>query len=151
LPVTGGLFLGADAAQAITVTSGVFPVSQDQRNTVRARVRYELNRHIWMALGGAYDSGLPTEFTGSYQDAAAQYGQEILNRVNFSDLRVRPAFTLNASAGVILKQKEKKSVRLQLDVTNVTNQLNVINFAGLFSGTALAPPRMAQGRVQFEF
>jgi outer membrane cobalamin receptor len=151
LPVTGGLFLGDDAAQAIAVTSGVFPVSQDQRNTVRARVRYEVNRHIWLALGGTYDSGLPTEFDGTYADAAAQYGQDILNRVNFSDDRARPGFTLNASAGVILKQKEKKSVRLQVDVTNMTNQLNVIDFAGLFSGTALAAPRMAEARMQFEF
>jgi outer membrane receptor for Fe3+-dicitrate len=151
LPVTGGLFLGDNAAQAIAITTGVFPVSQDQRNTVRARVRYEVNRHIWLAFGGAYDSGLPTEFDGTYQEAAAQYGQDILNRVNFSDLRARPGFTLNASAGVILKQKEKKSVRLQVDVTNLTNQLNVIDFAGLFSGTALAAPRMAAGRIQFEF
>ena len=151
LPVTGGLFLGDDAAQAIAVTSGVFPVSQDQRNTVRARVRYEVNRHIWLALGGTYDSGLPTEFDGTYAEAAAQYGQDILNRVNFSDGRARPGFTLNASAGVILKQKEKKSVRLQVDVTNLTNQLNVIDFAGLFSGTALAAPRMAEARMQFEF
>jgi len=27
----------------------------------------------------------------------------------------------------------------------------VINFAGLFSGTAIAPPRWAAARVQFEF
>jgi hypothetical protein len=114
-------------------------------------MRYELNRHFWLALGGTYDSGLPTEFTGTYQDAAAQYGQSILNRVNFSDGRVRPHYTMNASAGVVLKQKEKKSVRLQLDVFNLTNELNVINFAGLFSGTALEAPRSANGRVQFEF
>jgi outer membrane cobalamin receptor len=151
LPVTGGLFLGANAAQANAVSGGVFRVSQDQRNTVRARLRYEVNRHVWLALGGTYDSGLPTQFTGTYQEAAAQYGQEILNRVNFSDGSARPGFTLNASAGVILKQKERKSVRLQVDLTNLTDQLNVIDFAGLFSGTALAPPRMAEGRVQFEF
>jgi outer membrane cobalamin receptor len=151
LPVTGGLFLGDDAAQAIAVTTGAFPVSQDQRNTVRARVRYQVTKRIWTAFGGTYDSGLPTEFTGTYADAATQYGQNILNRVNFSDLRARPGFTLNASAGVILKQKEKRAIRLQVDVTNLTNQLNVIDFAGLFSGTALAPPRMASGRVQFEF
>jgi hypothetical protein len=29
--------------------------------------------------------------------------------------------------------------------------VNVINFAGVFSGTALAPPRSATVRVQFEF
>jgi outer membrane receptor for Fe3+-dicitrate len=151
LPITGGLFLGDDAAQAIAVTRGVFPVSQDQRNTVRARVRYQVTPRIWLAFGGTYDSGLPTEFTGTYQEAAAQYGPDILNRVNFSDGRSRPGFTLNASAGVILKQKEKKAIRLQVDVTNLTDQLNVIDFAGLFSGTALAAPRMAEGRLQFEF
>ena len=104
-----------------------------------------------MALGGTYDSGLPTLFNGTFQEAAAQYGQEILNRVNFSDLRARPGFTVNASAGVIVKQKEKKSLRLQVDVSNITDQLNVINFAGLFSGTALAAPRMAEGRIQIDF
>jgi outer membrane cobalamin receptor len=151
LPLTGGLFLGDDAAQAIADTSGVFPVSQDQRNTVRARVRYQATKRIWFAFGGTYDSGLPTEFTGTFEDAAAQYGQDILDRVNFSAGRARPGFTLNTSVGVVLYQKEKKAIRVQADVTNLTNQLNVINFAGLFSGTALAPPRMVSGRVQFEF
>lgn len=151
LPVTGGLFLGDDAAQAIAASTGVFPVSQDQRNTVRSRIRYEVTRRIWVAFGGTYDSGLPTEFTGTFEDAAAQYGQNILNRVNFSNFRVRPGYTLNASAGLTLKQKEKKSIRMQVDVTNLTDQLIVTNFSGLFSGTALAPPRMATGRVQFEF
>ncbi len=151
LPVTGGLFLGDDAAQAISSTAGVFPVSQDQRNSVRARVRYEVNRHLWFAFGGSYDSGLPTEFTGSYEDALAQYGPEIVSRVNFSANRVRPHFTVDASAGATLAQKEKKMVRLQLDVLNLTNQLNVINFSGLFSGTALEAPRTFNGRVQFDF
>jgi hypothetical protein len=36
------LFLGDDAARAISATSGVFPVSQDQRNTLRARFRYDI-------------------------------------------------------------------------------------------------------------
>jgi hypothetical protein len=34
---------------------------------------------------------------------------------------------------------------------NLTDRLNVINFAGLFSGTALAPPRSFGVRVQFDF
>jgi hypothetical protein len=36
-------------------------------------------------------------------------------------------------------------------VTNVTNRLNVINFAGLFSGTAVAAPRSATVGLQIEF
>ena len=151
LPVTGGLFLGDDAAQAIAATSGVFPVSQDQRNTVRARLRYQIAPRMWAAMGGTYDSGLPIEFDGTYEDAAAQYGQNILNRVNFSAGRARPGFTINASAGVTLWQTEKEKVRLQVDVNNLTDQLNVINFAGLFSGTALAEPRSVSCRLQLDF
>jgi len=33
----------------------------------------------------------------------------------------------------------------------MTNRLDVINFAGLFSGTAVAPPRSLFVRLQAEF
>jgi hypothetical protein len=46
---------------------------------------------------------------------------------------------------------DQRRVRLQGDVVNLTNRLNVINFAGLFSGTALAPPRSFALRAQVEF
>ncbi|MGA2601281.1 MAG: TonB-dependent receptor [Bryobacteraceae bacterium] len=150
-PVTGGLFIGDDAAQAISATSGVFPVSQDQRNTVRARFRYDINRRLWMAVGGNYDSGLPIDFEGTYQQAALQYGQAILNRVNFSDFRPRPLFSLNASLGVLLLNNDKHPIRFQIDGTNLTNEINVIDFAGLFSGTAIGIPRSVDARLQFAF
>jgi hypothetical protein len=53
--------------------------------------------------------------------------------------------------GADLWRKEKRSVSLQADVLNVTNQLNVINFAGLFSGTDIAPPRSFGIRLRTEF
>ena len=49
-PITGGLFLGSDAAAALTDASR-FPVSQDQRNTVRARVRFHATPRFWLAVG----------------------------------------------------------------------------------------------------
>jgi hypothetical protein len=151
-PATGGLFLGDDAAQAIQQTSGVFPVSQEERNAVRARFRYGITPRIWLAFGGTYDSGLPIDFGGTEADAAAQgYTQNILNRVNFSDLRPRPLWSLDASAGVVLSQSEKHPVRLQVDGTNLTNSLNVIDFAGLFSGTAIGIMRSVDARLQFNF
>jgi hypothetical protein len=151
-PATGGLFLGADAAQAIQQTTGVFPVSQEERNAVRARFRYEATSRFWLAFGGRYDSGLPIDFGGSQADAAAQgYSQNILNRVNFSDSRPRPLWSLNASAGVILHKSEKYPVRFQIDGTNLTDSLNVINFAGLFSGTAIGTMRSVNARLQFNF
>ena len=149
LPVTGGLFLGDDATNALS--RGSFPISQDQRNTVQSRFRYQVSPRWWFALGGAYGSGLPVEFAGTYADALAQYGQRIVDRVNFEAGRVRPSFSLNASAGVILWRRERQSVRMQVDVQDLTDRLNVINFAGLFSGTAIAPPRSAIARLQAEF
>lgn len=150
-PVSGGLFLGDDAAQAISANSGVFPVSQDQRNTVRARVRYDITRRVWAALGGTYDSGLPIDFVGSYQEAAQQYGPAIINRVNFADARPFPLKSLNASLGATLREKEHGNVRVQIDGTNLTNEVNVLDFAGLFSGTAIGITRSVTARLQFEF
>jgi len=150
-PVTGGLFIGDNAAQAISAASGVFPVSQDQRNTVRARFRYDITRRVWMAAGGNYDSGLPIDFEGTYQEAAMEYGQAILNRVNFSNYRPRPRIALTASLGVVLVSNDKHPIRFQIDATNLTNEINVIDFAGLFSGTAIGIPRSVNARLQFAF
>jgi hypothetical protein len=51
----------------------------------------------------------------------------------------------------VLFQRGQQRIRVQADVLNLTSRLNVINFAGLFSGTALAPHRSATVRVQAEF
>jgi outer membrane cobalamin receptor len=149
LPVTGGLFLGDDATNALA--GGRFPVSQDQRNTVSTRVRYQLVPRAWLAIGGLFGSGLPTEFDGTLQEAVAEFGPQIVDRVDLDRGRVKPSLSVDASAGADLWKKDNFTVRLQADVRNLNNRLNVINFAGLFSGTALAPPRSFAVRLQTEF
>jgi hypothetical protein len=42
-------------------------------------------------------------------------------------------------------------MRLQFDATNLTNRLNLINFAGLFSDSSVAPPRGYAVRLQLAF
>jgi hypothetical protein len=150
-PVTGGLLLGDEAAQAISAGSSVFPVSQDERNAERTRIRCDVTSRLWVAIGGTYDSGLPIDFNGTYQEAAAQYGQAILSRVNFSDYRPFPLVSLDASIGVIFRRSERHPMRLQVDGRNLTNEINVIDFAGLFSGTALATSRSVTARLQLGF
>lgn len=140
-PVKGGLFLGDDASTALSDLGGRFWVSQDQRNTLRTRFRYEVTPRVWVAAGTQYGSGLPFEFDGTQQEALAQFGQAIVNRVDFGTGRVRPSLSVDLSAGARLYQKENVQVRLQADVQNLNNRLNVIDFAGLFSGNAVAPPR----------
>lgn len=52
---------------------------------------------------------------------------------------------------LVFVRSSTRSVRVQLDVRNATNQLNVINFAGLFSGTAIGAPRSVAVRVRGDF
>ena len=151
VPVTGGLFLGDDASNALNQTQGRFWVTQDQRHTLRTRVRYQFAQRLWAAIGAEYGSGLPFEFDGTEPQAVAQFGQAIVNRVNFDAGRVRPSFSLDASAGVDLWKKDKLGMRLQADVQNLTDRLNLIDFAGLFSGNAIAPPRSYSLRLTTSF
>lgn len=150
LPITGGLLLGDETAGTAAGTDR-FPISQDQRHTVRARASYEISPRVWVAIAGAYDSGLPVEFPGDGDAAAAQYGERIVERVDFDGGRVRPSASLDASGSVTLLKTDRRRIRLQADVTNAANRLNVINFAGLFSGTALGIPRSVGVRLQVEF
>ncbi|MGA2101711.1 MAG: TonB-dependent receptor [Candidatus Sulfotelmatobacter sp.] len=150
-PVTGGLFLGDDAVSATTQLTGHFPDSQDQRNTVRLRLRYQMLSRLWIAGSAEYGSGLPFEFTGDYDDALAQYGQAMVDRINFARGRVRPSLAVDASVGADLYKSDRFSTHLQADVENINNRLNVIDFGGLFSGNAIAPPRSYALRLTTNF
>ncbi len=150
-PVTGGLFLGDNATAAETQLSGHFPDSQDQRNTVRGRVRYQVNRRLWLAAGIQYDSGLPFEFDGDPETVLAEYGQQVLDRINFDRGRVAPVFQVDASAGAELYTSDRFKVQLQADGQNLTNILDVIDFGGLFSGNAIGPPRNGMVRLSTTF
>jgi hypothetical protein len=150
-PITGGLFLGNDAANALTDASK-FAVTQDQRNSFRARVRFQALRHAWLAMGAQYGSGLPADIgNANVSDLLAAYGQEILNRVDLARGRVRPNFSLDVAAGAEIYHKESRSAALQIQAANLANRLNVINFASLFSGTALGVPRSVSANLRLTF
>jgi len=155
-PVTGGLFLGDDAD---IPPKGHFPDSQDQRNTVRGRLHYQITPRLWVAGGIQYDTGLPFDFECDpsltlpqcIANVTAQYGEKVVSRINFDRGRIYPAFQVNASAGADLIKSEKFNMRLQVDGQNLTNVLNVIDFGGLFSGNAIGPPRSYALRLQTQF
>jgi outer membrane cobalamin receptor len=108
-PVTGGLFLGDDADSAASQLSGHFPDSQDQRNTLRTRFRYQAKKRLWFATGASFGSGLPFEYTGKEADALAQYGSQVISRLNFSracGLPLRSSLTDNV-LNCICKSSDK--------------------------------------------
>jgi predicted hotdog family 3-hydroxylacyl-ACP dehydratase len=152
-PTTGGLFLGSEASDVLTNT-GKFAVTQDQRNTVRASVRAQIAKRAWVAASAEYGSGLPVELDPTSIDMnflLAQYGPEILSRINFDRGRVRPNFSLGAAFGVELYRKESRSLNLQIEAANLTDRVNLFNFAGLFSSTAVAAPRSVAAHLRFVF
>ena len=150
-PVNGGLFLGQSATNALTQLTGRFWVSQDQRNTARARFLYQFKPRFWGAIGAQYGSGLPVDFDGTFEQALAAYGPVVLSKVNLEANRVRPNFSLDTSLGADLWAKDNVALRLQFDVLNITDRFNLINFAGLFSGNSVAPPRTFGVRLQTAF
>lgn len=150
-PVTGGLFLGANATAAETQLSGHFPITQDQRNTARGRLRYQVNRRLWAAGGAQYDSGLPFEFDGDPAMVLAEYGPQMLSRINFARGRIYPSFLVNASAGATLFKSDRVKTEVQADGENLTNLLDVLDFGGLFSGNAIGPPRSFLLRLTTSF
>jgi hypothetical protein len=148
-PVTGGLFLGDDAVGI--PASGHFPDSQDQRHTVRGRLRYQVKPRLWIACGMQYDTGLPFQFDGDPSLALMEYGQQVFDRLNFARGRISPSFQVNASAGADVYKSDHLNMRFQIDGQNLNNVLDVIDFGGLFSGNAIGPSRSVAMRLTTSF
>ena len=152
-PISGGLFLDAGSA-ALLASSDRFPISQDVRNAARGMLRYQIVPRVWTSWSASYSSGLPIENSDQIPDPSflvAQYGPQVVSKANLDLGRVSPSFSVGASFGVELWRREKRSVTAQADLMNLTNRLNLINFTGLLSGTAVAPPRSVGFRLRTEF
>jgi len=153
--VTGGLFLGVTSVP----TTGHFPAPQDQRNTVRGRLRYQVAPHFWVGGGIQFDSGPPFQFncdSSLTTDQCIQrqvqiYGQEAVDRINFARGRIYPTFELSASAGADVYKADRLKVRFQIDGQSLTNVVDVIDFGGLFSGNAIGPSRGVALRLTTNF
>ena len=151
-PVTGGLFVEGGEAEELRDVRERFAVTQDQRNTASARIRWQPHPRVFFGARARYGSGLPVELEDEDEEDEGEgegegedgdeISPEILRRVNFSRGRVRQSFQLDVTAGGVLWRRDQRELRLQVDVVNVSDRLNVVNFSGAFSGTALAPPRM---------
>ena len=154
-PVTGGLFIRGGEAEELRDVATVFPITQDQRNTLVSMVRFEPHSRVWVSVRARYGSGLPVELVGTEEeegkvkvvgtaneDPFEGIPVAILDKVDIERGRLKPNFNLDFSVGARIWREDRKSLTLQVDIVNATDRLNVINFTGLFSGTALAPGRM---------
>jgi len=85
-------------------------VTQDQRNSLRARVRFQSapthlagdGRTVWQRVAGRY-------WQRQCQYLLAAFGQQILDRVDLARRRVRPNLALDGAAGAEIYHKESRS------------------------------------------
>ena len=151
LPVVGGLFLGQDAAGLLNSNARIW-VSQDQRHTAHGQLRYQPWSRFWTSVGASYGTGLPIELNGETTTSLIEeFGQAVVDRVNLNAGRVRPSLSVDLSAALDLYKKESRAVRLQGNIRNLNDRLNLINFASVFSGTAIASPRTFSLRLRFDY
>jgi hypothetical protein len=150
-PVTGGLFLGEDANAALSQLNGHFPSSQDQRNTLTTRWDYAVGSRLRFAAGATYGSGLPFAYGGTQAQALAQYGPQVVNRLNFARGRILPLLALNSSMSFEVCHGDHLQMTIHVDGENLNNRLNVLDFGGLFSGNSIAPQRSVLVRWDSRF
>jgi hypothetical protein len=151
LPVVGGLFLGEDASGVLNSNARSW-VSQDQRHTLHGQIRCQPWSRFWTSLGASYGTGLPVELNGETTATLVdQFGPAVVDRVNLSAGRVRSSLAIDFSAAVELYKKESRALRLQGDIRNLNDRLNLINFASVFSGTAIPAPRTFSLRLKFDY
>jgi hypothetical protein len=74
-----------------------------------------------------------------------------VSRVNLAHGRVSPSLSIDASLGADLVKTEKLKMSFQADVEDLNDRLNVIDFAGLFSGNSIAPSRSYGARLKVKF
>jgi outer membrane receptor for Fe3+-dicitrate len=112
-----------------------------------------MNDRVWLGGTVRYGSGLPVEFEGDVDkdELEEQFGPDTVAQVDFANGRVRYNVAVDLGAGISLWRRGERRLTLRVEAANVTNRLNVINFAGLFSGTAVGAPRSVaiRGHVQF--
>jgi hypothetical protein len=100
-----------------------------------------------MAVGADYNTGQPFEADLTPEQYATEYGQTVINHLNFNRDRINPYFTQNLTVGADPLKREKFTTRFQGDIANVGNTLELIDFGGLFSGNAIGLGRQFTFRV----
>jgi hypothetical protein len=86
-----------------------------------------------------------------YSFLLSQYGAQVVSRVNFDRQRVRASYSFDLAGGVTLLRRDHGAVTLEAEAVNLTNRVNVVNFASLFSGTALGTPRSASVQLKVRY
>ncbi|MGH9355906.1 MAG: carboxypeptidase-like regulatory domain-containing protein [Terriglobia bacterium] len=134
---------------SISVTLGLAPV-QTEIDVTDAATLVDPGRAgtIYSAGAQAIHEELPAQMGRGLSDLVVAEPGWLYEANGVLHPRVRPSYALDASAGLNLYSKESKTVSLEIEGSNLTQHLNVINFVSLFSGTAIGVPRSFGAKLE---
>ena len=151
-PVTGGLFLGDDAGDAVSQnTRGIFPIRRTSATRCAPAFNISFCRASGLPPGRSMGRGCRLSIREVKRMLWRNMVPQVVSRVNFARGRVRPALAVNSSLSIDVYRSEKINARFQVDGDNLNNRLNVLDFGGLFSGNAIAPGRSVISRLNIAF
>ena len=85
-----------------------------------------MSPRAWLAVAASYGSGLPVGLVGDLDTVVAQYERRIVDRVELEASRVRPSASIDAAASyLVINKPGSPRLRMQADVLNLTNLLNL--------------------------
>jgi Carboxypeptidase regulatory-like domain len=153
-PPVGGLFLDAEALDAIT--GGPFLIDHDQKLQLQGQLLWDVAQTgFWLGAGLRYDSGLVTDASPDelLQDPDNSFAAPYVVVHSGGDLdpnRIEARTIANFSVGWDLG-KRRVPVAVQLDLLNAFDTQGLYNILSVFSGTHVIPPRTLSLRVRYSF
>ena len=150
-PFTGGLFIGQEAVELLS--SGPFRIDHDQALSVHGTAHYDAGNGLWLGVSTRYDSGLVSNPSDPAEVAADPDFADLLPYVDLTAEipRVRPRTIVDVNAGYDIRSAGRRRWSVQLQVTNLTNQIALFNFQSVFVGTRLVQPRTFAVRLKRYF
>jgi hypothetical protein len=153
-PPVGGLFLDAEAIDAIT--GGPFLIDHDQKLQAQGQLLWDIGETgVWLGANIRYDSGLvtdasPEELLLDPDNAFAAPFVQVNSGGDFDPNRIKPRTIANFSLGFDLS-RHHVPVSIQADLLNAFDRDGVYNILSVFGGTHVIPPRTLAVRARYSF
>lgn len=154
-PPVGGLFLDAEAVDAIT--GGPFLIDHDQELQAQAQLLWDIGRSgAWLGAGLRHDSGLvteasPDELLADPDNAFAAPYVTVHSGTELDPNRIKARTLATFSAGWDLGPRFGVPISVQADLLNAFDTRGVYNILSVFGGTHVIPPRTLAFRIRYRF
>ena len=154
-PPVGGLFLDAEAVDAIT--GGPFLIDHDQKLQVQGQLLWDVGESgAWLGANVRYDSGLvtdasPDDLASDPDNSFAAPYVTVHSGADLDPNRINARTIAAFSVGYDLGRRHKVPLSIQADLLNAFDTRGLYNILSVFGGTHVIPPRTLSVRVRYRF